>query len=111
MPHHRDADGEEMPASPAICRLRNLSYLTSLTANLHLVKEISLGGKDQIAEEQVFTNLEICKLPVMVGSKLCYSHEATSEERIDIEECLVDRGGYFIIKGSEKVLVGQERNT
>ena len=47
----------------------------------------------------------------MVGSRLCYTYEATSEERIDIEECLVDRGGYFIIKGSEKVLVGQERNT
>ena len=51
----------------------------------------------------------MCKIPVMVGSKLCYTYRTDPEERIFINECTEDKGGYFIIKGSEKVLVGQEK--
>jgi hypothetical protein len=38
------------------------------------------------------------RLPVMVKSKLCWLHELRETE------CQFDSGGYFIIKGMEKVL-------
>ena len=45
----------------------------------------------------------------MVGSRLCYTYRASEEERVFIDECTEDKGGYFIIDGCEKVLVGQEK--
>jgi DNA-directed RNA polymerase II subunit RPB2 len=45
----------------------------------------------------------------MVKSNWCRLHEADREERIEMGECPEDQGGYFIVKGSEKVVVGQER--
>ena len=43
----------------------------------------------------------------MLGSQLCPTYNSTAEEKTGMEECAFDKGGYFIIKGSEKVLVGQ----
>jgi DNA-directed RNA polymerase II subunit RPB2 len=46
----------------------------------------------------------------MVGSEWCYLANATREEKIELGECEFDEGGYFIIRGSEKVVVAQERH-
>lgn len=46
----------------------------------------------------------------MVGSKWCRVSECVDqEEKAELEECMLDKGGYFVIHGSEKVIVGQER--
>jgi DNA-directed RNA polymerase II subunit RPB2 len=54
------------------------------------------------SEKKVF----IGKLPVMVKSSLC----ALEQEGTGDDECKFDGGGYFIIKGVEKVVVAQERS-
>lgn len=41
----------------------------------------------------------IGKLPVMVKSNLCWLH------KLEESECEYDFGGYFLIKGMEKVLL------
>ncbi|KAL2633771.1 hypothetical protein R1flu_005250 [Riccia fluitans] len=54
------------------------------------------------------------RIPVMVGSSLCHLRQIKSsiaKEKGDDAvhgECCMDPGGYFIIKGSEKVIVAQE---
>ena len=49
-------------------------------------------------------------MPIMVGSEWCgLGDKVDDEERMRKGECLYDRGGYFIVKGSQKVVVGQER--
>lgn len=46
----------------------------------------------------------------MVRSNFCVTNKAqTDEELYAIDECPMDMGGYFIINGSEKVLIAQER--
>lgn len=45
----------------------------------------------------------------MLRSSFCILHELSDEELYDLNECPFDSGGYFIINGSEKVLIAQER--
>lgn len=51
----------------------------------------------------------VAKIPIMVGSKWCHLYGRSLSERAAMNECPLDRGGYFIIKGSEKVVISQER--
>jgi DNA-directed RNA polymerase II subunit RPB2 len=52
----------------------------------------------------------IGKLPVMVKSKACHLAHETEDDLFLLNECPYDQGGYFIINGSEKVLIAQERS-
>jgi hypothetical protein len=45
----------------------------------------------------------IGKIPVMVNSSFCHLHGLTEKEAVARGHCSFDSGGYFIIKGSEKV--------
>ena len=45
----------------------------------------------------------------MLRSTFCILHELSPAELYDLNECPYDSGGYFIINGSEKVLIAQER--
>ncbi|KAK4168239.1 hypothetical protein QBC43DRAFT_253876 [Cladorrhinum sp. PSN259] len=50
------------------------------------------------------------KLPVMVKSQICHLYGEDDEALFLLNECPYDQGGYFIINGSEKVLIAQERS-
>ncbi|KAG7740569.1 hypothetical protein KL930_003851 [Ogataea haglerorum] len=52
----------------------------------------------------------IGKVPIMLKSKFCSLHGLSEDELYEIRECPFDMGGYFIINGSEKVLIAQERS-
>jgi DNA-directed RNA polymerase II subunit RPB2 len=52
----------------------------------------------------------IGKLPVMLKSKICTLRNRSEQELYAFQECPFDQGGYFIINGSEKVLIAQERS-
>ncbi|KAI1091203.1 DNA-dependent RNA polymerase II beta subunit, partial [Rostrohypoxylon terebratum] len=56
--------------------------------------------------DQIF----IGKLPIMVKSKACHLNGESDDELFLLNECPYDQGGYFIINGSEKVLIAQERS-
>ena len=45
----------------------------------------------------------------MLRSSFCILYELSDTELYDLNECPFDSGGYFIINGSEKVLIAQER--
>lgn len=51
-------------------------------------------------------NMEIMQIPVMIGSKGCSS---VVQKLINSNECPYDTGGYFIIKGKEKIIIPKER--
>ena len=45
----------------------------------------------------------------MIHSKLCLLHKLDPIKLSDFGECPYDHGGYFIIKGKEKVILSQEK--
>jgi len=45
----------------------------------------------------------------MIRSKCCHLSGQNRNTLLKNKECLFDSGGYFIINGSEKVIVAQER--
>eukprot|EP00968_Pinguiococcus_pyrenoidosus_P001843 scaffold91_cov254-Pinguiococcus_pyrenoidosus.AAC.10 len=48
-------------------------------------------------------------VPVMVKSARCALHELDDQHLTELNECIYDQGGYFVINGTEKVLLAQER--
>ena len=95
--------------TPAEARMRDLSYESSVCVNIE-EKFLTLVGDDwQITEHNVHNHVSICKLPIMIQTSKCNLHDMTEDEKIQAGECHKDKGGYFIIKGKERVLIAQER--
>lgn len=47
----------------------------------------------------------------MLRSTYCMLADSNDKELSDLGECPYDQGGYFVINGSEKVLIAQEKMT
>jgi DNA-directed RNA polymerase II subunit RPB2 len=97
---------------PNTARLRDFSYSAPMFIDLsvkYVVHDTGLDAEPRVIHK-VFPKLHFGKLPVMVKSSLCtltqYSHLPSST----LGECEHDCGGYFIIRGSEKVVLAQERS-
>lgn len=48
-------------------------------------------------------------VPIMLRSRFCVLDNKSDKQLCELGECVYDQGGYFIIKGSEKVVIAQER--
>ncbi|KAI5298892.1 hypothetical protein KEM56_003689, partial [Ascosphaera pollenicola] len=68
-------------------------------------QEKQLGPKEHKME-----NIFIGKMPIMVRSKYCLLRDLSEQRLYNWNECPFDSGGYFVINGSEKVLIAQERS-
>lgn len=98
-PQVREADGSTSHIFPNEARLRNLSY----SAPVYL-EMIQLERGQQRKSVEVY----IGEMPVMLKSKLCRLRNMKDEELIEANEDPLDPGGYFIVNGSERVIVTQE---
>ena len=49
------------------------------------------------------------QVPIMLRSEYCCLYGNSDRELSELGECPYDQGGYFVINGSEKVLIAQER--
>ncbi len=105
-PKVREVEGYEERVTPMDCRLRNLTYASPLYLKFHIEIEGEYFGPHEIL---------LLHLPVMLRSKidpLSRRPDETEEEYIrrliEAGEDPRDPGGYFIINGSERVLVAQE---
>lgn len=108
-PTMTESDGETATLFPKAARLRNLTYSAPLYVDI--TKTIVRKGDD--GEEEVETeNVEkvfVGKIPIMLRSKYCTLYDNSERDLMELGECPYDQGGYFIINGSEKVLIAQER--
>lgn len=86
---------------PHACRLDNRTYAFSLHADI----EVEYSFPDGSTDTKTFPNTLIGQIPLMLRSRLCY---LTGLDNYAIGECKYELGGYFIIDGSEKVLLTQE---
>lgn len=89
--------------TPAIARDRNLTYACSIFGDLRIRMTDPRTGVRYGSAQKIL----ITKLPVMVQSRYCTLTSYPCSRARD--ECESDHGGYFIINGSEKVVVSLER--
>jgi len=92
----READGSVRPVTPFECRIRNLTYAAPMFVEMTPVL-------NNIESNTVTVNFG--DMPVMLKSKICPLSTMSREELISIGEDPDDPGGYFIINGTERILV------
>ena len=90
---------------PSEARIRDLSYDSPIYASVTETIEVE-GEQPKIT---VHKRVILGRIPIMLRSSKCYLTNMTPLERIKAGECEFDEGGYFIVKGKERVLIGQIR--
>ncbi len=98
-PRMMELDGSITHVTPAEARLRNISYAAPIMMEASVIED----GKTL---ESRFVH--IGDMPVMVKSHGCILHSFANQKLIEHGEDPKDPGGYFIINGSERVIVGLE---
>mmetsp|Transcript_9340 Transcript_9340/g.15216 ORF Transcript_9340/g.15216 Transcript_9340/m.15216 type:complete len:1177 (+) Transcript_9340:81-3611(+) len=95
-----EQDMIKYPVTPQECRLRDLTYAAPIYVDIRYTK-----GR------QVFVKpkLPIGYIPVMLQSNKCCLAGKSEGELSKLRECPYDPGGYFVVKGSEKVILIQEQ--
>ena len=97
-PNIIEADGSTSLVTPAIARLRNLTYSSPIFVEL----SVKYGDQTDSAE------VEVGRIPVIVKSSACNTAGMNREQLEEIYMDKLDTGGYFIINGNEKVIVMSE---
>ncbi|KAG6393793.1 hypothetical protein SASPL_144365 [Salvia splendens] len=88
--------------TPQKCRLYDITYAAPIYVNI----EYSNGGNEGVQRKK---DVVIGRLPIMLKSSSCVLYERDEEELARYGECPLDPGGYFIVKGTEKVILMQEQ--
>ena len=86
--------------TPNECRLRDTSYAAPILVDVAYwrgVREVRRKG------------MVIGRIPVMLRSSRCILSNKTDEEMASLGECPLDPGGYFVVNGTEKVILVQEQ--
>ena len=97
---------------PNDARLKNLTYKSSVFCNIgvHYIFYNQDSSGNPIPDViKNFEKVNIGSIPIMIHSKLCLLHNLDPIKLTDFGECPYDQGGYFIIKGKEKVILSQEK--
>ena len=98
-PRMMELDGSITHIAPMEARLRNVTYASPIMLEASVVED----GK--ILESRY---VHIGDMPVMVRSNACILHNLSEQKLVEYGEDPNDPGGYFIINGSERVIVGLE---
>ena len=98
-PSTTEADGSKREIYPTEARLRKLTY----SAPVYIEVSAHING----VQRESFTTL-LGNIPIMVRSKFCHLHGKNRDDLIKFGEDPDDPGGYFIINGTEKVIIDVE---
>ena len=111
---------------PNEARLRNLTYSSTIQADIVIKITYTLpdtdavGGfskrevlMDPIADPTQFgflARFPLCRMPIMLHSRYCILHGKPQLFLKETGECQYDQGGYFVVDGSEKVLITHQES-
>src|SRR3989338_3545395 len=95
-PEITEADGSKRDILPIESRLRKITY----SAPTYIEVSAHING----VQRESFTT-QIGNLPIMLKSKWCHLYKLNRDELIEKGEDPDEPGGYFIINGTEKVLI------
>ncbi|GFG30397.1 hypothetical protein Cfor_05850 [Coptotermes formosanus] len=99
-PDVEEAYNISKPTTPHECRLRDLTYSAPITVDIEYTR-----GNQRV----VRNNLLVGRMPIMLRSSNCVLSGKSQFELAKMNECPHDPGGYFIVKGQEKVILIQEQ--
>jgi DNA-directed RNA polymerase II subunit RPB2 len=109
-PRIQEATGRIKPMFPQEARARNFTYAAQMFCDVRFIARSYKGALFAEFDEvvKVFEGVSLGKIPVMLGSSLCImkDYPLTKEE---IGECPYDPFGYFLIHGSERTILCQEK--
>ncbi|KAH9258101.1 hypothetical protein BASA81_003664 [Batrachochytrium salamandrivorans] len=128
-PSTREVDSTSAQLFPHEARLRSLTYHAPLYCDITVTSEVkdpttgewipkddptaksasNPALQESLKEGQTVSREFMGYIPIMVRSKRCLLHGKSDYELGQVDECVYDQGGYFIINGGEKVIVAQER--
>ena len=110
-PQIHENNGATKLMLPQEARLRNFTYSSNMTVDLNI--QYVIRNTDKMDSPKIInktlTKINIGKMPIMLKSSICVLTQNGHISHQHTGECPMDCGGYFIIKGSEKTVLGQER--
>lgn len=86
--------------TPHECRLRDMTYSAPITVDIEYTR-----GTQRV----IRNGLVIGKMPIMLRSSNCVLTNQSDHQLSKMKECPLDPGGYFVVKGQEKVILIQEQ--
>lgn len=98
-PDRNEMETVEKKVTPHECRLRDTTYSAPIIVTIQYTR-----GKNIVQR-----NVNIGRLPIMLRSKKCVLTDKNESELARMSECPLDPGGYFVVKGTEKVILVQEQ--
>jgi DNA-directed RNA polymerase beta subunit len=110
-PQIHENNGATSLMFPQVARLRNFTYSSAMTVDIN-IKFVVRNGENLENAQTFYKSLpkiHIGKMPIMLKSSICVLNQYKHVENVHTGECKFDAGGYFIINGSEKTVLGQER--
>lgn len=107
MPCTTNSSGNSIPLTPFMCRENGLNYSAFIYVNLERIRRATPDVPEHVVDRA--SDVYLGKIPVMLGSDWCHLKGKTDQERLKMGECPSDPLGYFIIKGSERLIMIQER--
>ena len=88
------------PFTPNECRLRDMTYAAPIVVDI-----LYRRGHDTIRKR----DLCIGRIPIMLRSSKCVLTGRPARDMGALGECSIDPGGYFVVRGQEKVILVQEQ--
>ena len=79
-----------------------VSRTSDVDVNIETILRTGASLENVETNTKLFEKILIGKIPIMINSRYCNIQHQTSKEN-----CTIDPGGYFIIGGSEKVIISQ----
>ena len=98
-PDRNEDQAIDKRVTPNECRLRDITYSAPIIVTIQYTR-----GKNIVQR-----NVNIGRLPIMLRSSKCVLTGRTEEQLARMIECPLDPGGYFVVKGTEKVILVQEQ--
>lgn len=107
-PRIQEATGRIKPMFPQEARMRNFTYSAQMFSDVRFVARTYKSAGEYDEQVKIFEGVSLGKIPVMLGSSLCIMKDYPLTKQ-EIGECTYDPFGYFIIHGSERTILCQEK--
>ena len=110
-PQIHENNGATKMMLPHEAKLRNFTYASTMTIDVNI--QYTVRNTENMDNPKIITRtlpkINIGKMPIMLKSSICVLNQNRHIHPQLAGECPMDCGGYFIVKGSEKTVLGQER--